>query len=562
MLAPHPSPEIQVRPVRAGWAPAPLQLGVVLAVACAQRVLCWSALYSLPLFRLPDADAGIYHAWAQRMAGGDYALGHEVLRMSPGYFYLLGAIYAVLGDGVWAFRVVQALLGLVLVALCWDSARRLWGLHWALCTGLVAALYGPLPFFESVQLADAPGAVLHGLVLWQAICMLERSARGASIGLGAFVALGMAFGLCSAIRPNALLLSLPLAWAIWKVTGIHDTPRGAAAALRGRVKPLLVFALAAACAIAPITLRNYFAAGEPVLLTAHGGLNVYLGNGPAATGSFRVPAEVADARGPAEQFSAFHAAAERAVGHRLSARGADAHWFGASLEHVRRHPLEWLRLMLKKLRLYWNGREIWDVYHYDFYRALDPRLRFSLPYSAMAALSLLGTLYACARTRASERFLGLFNLSVCAAIVLVLIAARYRLAMFAGAVLACTYALRVLARAARARDRAAVRAGVLLLAALWITWPVPPKRSIADEEFWKLGAGYLELGQLQPAEAAFVRSLQLNPDHDGSHHELARLYERTGQHARAAAHWTWLLHWAERVGEPQVENEARAHLSR
>jgi hypothetical protein len=476
-----------------------------------------------------------------------------VLRMSPGYFYLLGAIYAVVGDGVWGFRVVQALLGLVLVALCWDCARRLWGLRWALCTGLIAALYGPLPFFESVQLADAPGAVLHGLVLWQAICMLERGARGTSIGLASFVGLGIAFGVCSAIRPNALLLSLPLAWAAWK---------GSAAALRGRVKSLMVFALSAACAIAPITLRNYVAAGEPVLLTAHGGLNVYLGNGPGATGSFRVPAEVPDARGPAGQFTAFHRTAERAVGHRLSAREADAYWFRTTLQHVRRQPLEWLRLMVKKLRLYWNGREIWDVYHYDFYRALDPRLRFSLPYSAMAALCLLGTLHACTRTRPSERFIGLFNRSVCAAIVLVLIAARYRLAMFAGAVLACTYALRVLARAARARDRAAVRAGVLLLAALWITWPVPPKRSIADEEFWKLGAGYLELGQLQPAEAAFVRSLQLNPDHDGSHHELARLYERTGQHARAAAHWTWLLHWAERVGEPQVENEARGHLSR
>lgn len=536
---------------RATWA----GLLLVLTVAAVQRAVCWSALSALPLFLLPDGDAGVYDAWARRFAAGDFALGHEVLRMSPGYFYALGGVYALLGDGPWAFRLVQGACGLGSVALIWDCARRLYGPRWALCAGLIAALYGPLAFFEGVQLADALGAVLHGALLWLAIVMLLRYERGIALGQRDFAQLGLAYGLCAALRPNALLLALPLAWMIGRCAWY---------APRAWVRGLLVFALAAGCAIAPITLRNYFAAGEPVLLTAHGGLNVYLGNGPGATGTFRVPPEIADARGPAEQFDAFHTAAEQAVGHELSARAADGYWFGRALQHVEAQPWAWLRLMAKKLRLFWNGREVWDVYHYDFYRGLDLRLRFSLPFAALAALSLLGTLRASRRQRPAERFIGLFNLTTCLAIVLVLVSARYRLAMFAGAVLASTCALRGLLQALRRRGseplRLAVNAGALA-ACVVFTWPVAIKRSVADEEYWKLGAGYFALGRLPEAEAAYLRGLQLNPQHDGSHYDLARLYERSGRTGEAASHWDWLLRWSTRVGDAQLMAEARAHLA-
>src|SRR5262249_6265905 len=134
--------------------------------------------------------------------------------MSPGYFYLLGALYAWLGDGPWPFRILQQGLGLCSIALIWDAARRLYGTRWAACAGVLAALYGPLAFFENVQLADAPGAALHALCLWLAIRILDRHEHGSPLQLGSAVGLGAAYGLCAVVRPNALLLVLPLGWAL------------------------------------------------------------------------------------------------------------------------------------------------------------------------------------------------------------------------------------------------------------------------------------------------------------------------------------------------------------
>jgi hypothetical protein len=553
-----PEPREPARPegatTRVSSPPPGAQLGLILLLACAQRALCTAALSALPLFHLPDADAAIYHEWARRFAGGDVGLGREVLRMSPGYFYALGAMYGLLGDGPWPFRIVQELLGLGSIALIWDAARRLYGLRWAACAGALGALYGPLAFFENVQLADGLGAALHAAVLWLAIRVLDRHERGIGPGLGDAACAGIAYGLCAAVRPNALLLVVPLGWAFGRATRF---------APRARLRVMVVFALAAGAAIMPIALRNYVVAGEPVLLTSHGGLNVYLGNGPGATGVFRVPDEVADARGPAEQFAAFHREAERAAGRPLSAREADAYWLSRTARAVAADPWRWLQVMGRKLRLYWNGREIWDVYHYDFYRELDPRLAWSLPYSALAALALLGTLLSCVRTRPGERFVAYFNLTTCAAIVLVLVAARYRLAMFGGAVLASTASLRFLVQALRAGDRSRLGLAALALGScIALTWPVARKRSVFDEEFWKLGAGYLVQRRWGPAEAAYRRSLALNPRHDGSHRDLALLYEHTDRPASAAAHWTWLLGWADQVGDAATAAEARAHLDR
>jgi hypothetical protein len=364
----------------------------------------------------------------------------------------------------------------------------------------------------------------------------------------------VAYGLCAVIRPNALLLALPIAWVLGRTTQF---------VARAWVPRLALFAVAAACMITPVTLRNYLAAGEPVLLTAHGGLNVYIGNGPGATGVFRVPPEVSDARGPAEQFDAFHRAAERALGRPLSARAADVYWFTKAGRAVMADPLRWSRLMIRKLQLFWNGREVWDVYHYDFYRRLDGRLRWSVPYALIAALALFGTLRMCARGSASERMVGYFNVTVCAGVVLVLVSARYRLALLPGALLATTSGVAAAWHAVRALDpRRSGATALVLVACAAFTWPVPIKRSVDDEEFWRLGAGYAAQRRWGAAERAYERSLALNPEHDGSHRDLALLLEHTGRREQAAVHWRWLLAWSLRVGDNAASAEAREQLRR
>ena len=56
-----------------------------------------------------------------------------------------------------------------------------------------------------------------------------------------------------------------------------------------RAKLLGALVLGGALVILPVTLRNRVVAGEWVLVTDSGGLNLYIGNGRGAIGTFRMP---------------------------------------------------------------------------------------------------------------------------------------------------------------------------------------------------------------------------------------------------------------------------------
>ena len=50
-----------------------------------------------------------------------------------------------------------------------------------------------------------------------------------------------------------------------------------------------LFWIGAAAALAPVTLRNWKAGGRFIPVTAHGGINFYIGNNPGADGWYKTP---------------------------------------------------------------------------------------------------------------------------------------------------------------------------------------------------------------------------------------------------------------------------------
>ena len=77
-----------------------------------------------------------------------------------------------------------------------------------------------------------------------------------------------------------MLVFFPIAaaWAFWAHGKNRPRPK--------RLLALAWVVLGAALCIAPVTARNWFVTGEPVLITAHGGINFYIGNNPRASGTF------------------------------------------------------------------------------------------------------------------------------------------------------------------------------------------------------------------------------------------------------------------------------------
>ena len=503
----------------------------------------------LPAFNHHRLDALLYHTAGQTVAGGDWGMGSEVLHMSPLYTYLVGIVYALLGDGPWAVRLLQLGFGVGTVVLIYLSALRVLPRRWAVLPGLCAALYGPMAFYETHLLVASAATFLHALLLWLTLAAMDRP----DTDRAPWVAVGLVWGLCCLARPTGLLLVLPLG-----VAAGFGTDRSS---LAPAAKRLALGCAAAALVIAPITLRNLLVAGELVLITDSGGLNFYLGNGPGAHGSFRIPPELPGATNAQRQFGVFRAAAEQTLQRPLSSREVDAYWYDRTWQTILDEPVAWLRLLLEKAWLFWNGREPPNTYDYAFNQEINPMLAVApVQFTWIAPPALLATLVMLFRGRRKELVIALVVITQMIGLMIFFVVARYRISAIPALVIAAAVGLHFLWE--QFRDRrlglAAAALAVLLLGT-WIT-AAPKLHKPFDDEYFKLGYAYHVEGDLAQAEASYQRALSINDANISAHKNLAQLYQRNGRLSDARPHWHRVHALGEQRGLPRYVQKARQAL--
>jgi 4-amino-4-deoxy-L-arabinose transferase-like glycosyltransferase len=206
-----------------------------------------------PDYRLVD-DATDYDRHAASIARGDgYAdvglPGRKSAFRPPGYPYLLGAVYRVTGvqdapvqNRIHVARVFNALLGTLVVALIGLVAAQLWDRRTALVAMALGAVYIPLIVVGGSVMSETLFAVFLLASLAAAIQHRRSPHRWRWALLTGFLG-----GLTVLTRANALVLLIPLAFAVW-----DGRPRFTLRAL-GPPAALLVVAL---LAVAPWTIRN------------------------------------------------------------------------------------------------------------------------------------------------------------------------------------------------------------------------------------------------------------------------------------------------------------------
>lgn len=170
--------------------------------------------------------------------------GHATAYRPPGYTYVLGAVYAVVGRGharITVARLVQAGIGTGIVALLGLLGRRLFGRAAALATMALAAVYLPLIAVGAALLSEPQAAVLEVAAL---LCVLTWRTTGL---LRWAVAAGVAGGALTLTRSNGFVLLAALGVGLWA-----GRPRLSGAALR----PVLAMLGAAVAVVAPWAVRN------------------------------------------------------------------------------------------------------------------------------------------------------------------------------------------------------------------------------------------------------------------------------------------------------------------
>ena len=235
------------------------------------------------------------------------------------------------------------------------TARHWFGERAAWVAGALAVLTGLFTFYEILILPASLDPFLVALTL----ALVSRAQDGDRPGLAA--AAGVSAGLLALNRPNALAYGA--AAAVWlAVRWWRDRARRPEGLSLGRA---LVFPSALLLVLLPNGLRNYAVSGEWIVVSSHGGLNFYIGNGPQSDGTYsRVPGISASIAGQARDAARV---AEAAAGRPLSAGEVSEAFYDRALSWMRANPGAAARLWTRKLLLLVNRENVPLNFSYAYY---------------------------------------------------------------------------------------------------------------------------------------------------------------------------------------------------
>ena len=484
-------------------------------------------------------DARRYDDLAREIAGGDW-MPREAFYQAPLYPYFLAAVYRATGGSRAAVRLLQILLGAATVVLLALAARRLFGPvagdTAGVVAGVLAALYGPAVF-------QAPLLLKTTLTLFFEAAFLLLLLPSEKPGQGRPFLAGICLGLCALLQENLLLL-LPAA-LLW----LAVFENGGTGALRQRLASALALVIGLGLAMAPAALLNYLAGGELVLTSSQGGMNFFIGNARGATGTYvgltggsqNPEQQREDARQLAALLASRGSGRPVAAGD-LSPAEVSAIFWREGLHEIREDPAAWARLLLWKLRLFWNAYEIPDAEGYRVYkREAGPVAWPWIGFGLLAPLGLTGLLLAwrdgLPEGRPGTLLLILLTAGVCLSVVLFFVFGRYRLPVAPLLIPPAAYAAVSLAGLMRRGEtrRLAAWGAVLAIALLAVNVPAYSQAQKSGHDaaiHVNLGTAALRWGEEE--HAAFLTDMEssgrrLTPE--------ARLHlEQAARHTSEAVH--------------------------
>jgi tetratricopeptide (TPR) repeat protein len=475
---------------------------LVFLVAYAVRFLHVLEMRRAPFFDVPLVDGPNYFRTAATIASGSILAGHEVFWQPPLYPYFLALLFVTVGTGMTAIYLVQAALGSLSCALVYLIGRRLFGQGTALWSGVLMAFYGPLVHFDAQPLVP----VLHIVLVLGGLLMLLRN-RGPGAGL--------LWGLAATATPNILLV-VPAA-TLWQWRSTRS------ARMAG------LFALGVALPVAAVCTRNLVVAGEPVLISSNGGINLYIGNNADYDRTIRLR--------PGGEFERL---AQEPLNLGIVAAGARSRYFAEhAWRFVRDYPGEAARLYVRKAKDLVAGREIQrneDTYSFRRESSLLALLLWrhgvSFPFGVVAPLALAGLVLGRRDLPDAERRPGLgllllYGLFYALSILIFFPTDRYRLPLVP--VLALLAGL-FLASLPSCLRRPLVIAALVSGLVLFNLDAFRASESYPEEEALNWAYALRTKGRLDEARDAYLQAIALNPRRIDAYNSLALM-------AAEAGHW-------------------------
>ncbi|MBD3348658.1 MAG: tetratricopeptide repeat protein, partial [Candidatus Eisenbacteria bacterium] len=280
--------------------------------------------------------------------------------------------------------------------------------------------------------------------------------------------------------------------------------------------------------IAPATISNYIASGDFILTTSNGGINFYIGNNEDADGTFVVEQSMRE-----NLYEGSKRYAERRLGRELTAAEVSSYWFERGLRYAREHPFEELRLLGRKLLLFWNAYEIPNHYDINFFRTFSNVLRLNpFVFAWMVPVGIMG-IYVSRRRWRDLMLLYLFLGTYMISLLPFFVTARYRLPAVPVVLIFAAHGIWWIWKRLRARERGGWSKPLIVLVASLIVVNLPIVDFTLGPSYAILGAIYRDAGRHELAVEQFRRATEESPGFDLAYSNMGAVLGRLGEYREA-----------------------------
>ena len=520
------------------------------------RVMVLARLTLSPFLLPLRGDMHFYDDWARRILQG-HLTDHLAFYGLPLYAYVLALIYKLVGYGPFIPGLLQAGLDAGTALILYKLGVRVFAandhgdrpayLRRGAVIGILAAVgwafFAPAQTYAVILMPTAWFVFAFWFVIWRLVRNNFMSIPSECLFLGLLIGV-------TAMGIAMILFLIPLILIALVLKGRIDNQTRAKTIACGAV---LLFAGITA-GTAPCWIHNYFIAHDPVFLSAHSGVNFWVGNNPMATGYPRFPPGLH--AGQEVMLKDSVKAAEKAAGHSLKRSEVSAYWSVKAKSYIRDHFGDWLKLIAIKIKNFWNAFQYDDLSMITALRehgVIFPVLRFGI----VAALAIPGLLLAWRLFPLSRWITAAIALEMFA-ILPVFITERYRLAAVPGLLLfaACGLSIFWQACASHKIRVAAIYIALLVGSTIFVAWPqrepslwaldsynsgwqalesndlvtAERKLNIAyayvpenAETNFALGNLHLARSEATEAKSYYLATLRLDPTHEGAYNNLGVL---------------------------------------
>lgn len=499
-----------------------LPIGIFVLAFLVRFVFLIQIKSSLPFFNSPIMDELYHDRWARQIAAGDW-MGSESFFRAPLYIYLLALIYKIFGHSFFLPRLFQIFLGSLGCVLTFLIAKRLFNRTIGIISGIIASLYAMLICYDARLLLDSLTVFLDLVLLGLLILTAEKPKL-----LNWFFC-GLALGLSAIARPN-ILIFIPFI-LIWIFFWFRNKRSVKTVLLRW-----VILCLGVLLTIAPVTLRNYSVGKDFVLIAWQGGYNFYLGNNPHASGWSATASHI-----DPSWWGGYNDAirlAEEETGRKLKPSQISDFWFKKGMDFIFSQPVDWLKLLGKKILYFWKGYEIGNNENEYLYTNFSSLLNLLLgkriiyfPFGLVGPLSILGLLISLKEWR-RYLLLYLFILSYSASVIIFFVCGRYRIPVIPFLIMFASFFIWWVFQKIKNKKILPAVIFLAILIILLITVNTRLENLVGYQPYtdhYVLGISYQNLGQLEPAMKEYKTSLKYRPDFAPSRNNLANVYAQLGK---------------------------------